>query len=50
MQPYLWNAEYAIMYGLFMQELSTKSHNISLKKSCGPLKCLQRLLLITQNS
>ena len=25
------NAEYAIMYGLFMQEPSTKSHNMSLK-------------------
>ena len=32
MQPCLWNAEYAIMYGLIMQESSTKSHNMSLKK------------------
>ena len=32
MQPCLWNAEYAIMYGLFMQESSIKSDNMSLKK------------------
>ena len=32
-QPCLWNAEYAIMYGLIMQESSTKSHNMSLKKN-----------------
>ena len=28
MQPCLWNAEYAIMYGLYMQESPTKSHNV----------------------
>ena len=28
----LWNAEYAIMYGLIMQESSIKSDNMSLKK------------------
>ena len=32
MQPCLWNAEYAIMYGLIMQESSIKSDNMSLKK------------------
>ena len=32
MQPCLWNDEYAIMYGLIMQESSIKSDNMSLKK------------------
>ena len=32
MQPCLWIAEYAIMYGLIMQESSIKSDNMSLKK------------------
>ena len=32
MQPCLWNADYAIMYGLIMQESSIKSDNMSLKK------------------
>ena len=32
MQPCLWNAEYAIMYGLIRQESSIKSDNMSLKK------------------
>ena len=31
-QPCLWNAEYAIMYGLIMQHSSIKSDNMSLKK------------------
>ena len=31
------------MYGLIMQESSTDA----IEKSCGPLKCLQRLLMIT---
>ena len=35
MQPCLWNAEYAIMYGLIVQESSIKSDNI--EKSCGQL-------------
>ena len=30
--PCLWNAEYAIMYGLIRQESSIKSDNMSLKK------------------
>ena len=30
-QPCLWNAEYAIMYGLIMQHSSIKSDNMSLK-------------------
>ena len=30
-QPCLWNAEYAIMYGLIMQQSSIKSDNM-LKK------------------
>ena len=29
---FLWNAEYAIMYGLIRQESSIKSDNMSLKK------------------
>ena len=32
LQPCLLNAEYAIMYGLIMQESSIKSDNMSLKK------------------
>ena len=32
-QPCLWNAEYAIMYGLIMQKSSIKSDNLSLKKN-----------------
>ena len=32
MQPYLWNAEYVIMYDLIRQESSIKSDNMSLKK------------------
>ena len=32
MQPCLWNAEYAIMQGLIIQESSIKSDNMSLKK------------------
>ena len=31
-QPCLWNAEYAIMYGLIMQHSSIKNDNMSLKK------------------
>ena len=31
-QPCLWNAEYAIMYGLIKQESSIKIDNMSLKK------------------
>ena len=32
MQPCLWNANYAIMYGQIIQESSNKSANMSLKK------------------
>ena len=32
MQPCLWNDDYAIMWGLIMQQLSIKSDNMSLKK------------------
>ena len=31
-QACLWNAEYAIMYGLIMHQSSIKSDNMSLKK------------------
>ena len=32
MQPCLWNADYAIMWGLIMLQSSIKSDNMSLKK------------------
>ena len=48
MQPCLWNADYAIMQGLIMQQSSIKSviKNV-IEKSYGPLECLQRSLMIT---